>query len=281
MHKREVKPINLRSLFRKIKFSRAILRDFLIRRLLRDNFSLAVSQRRDKDYLSSRCMGEEVFRCVRAHTGFSLDERMSILDVGCGDGRVAAAFARHNHQLNYIGIDVNPYWVKALKYKFKNTNFKFIHINVFSDFYAKIGEIKADKFRFPFEDEQFDLIIANAIFDHLYPEETYNYLCNMKRVLHKKGRIWAAFIILRDEDKPDSLSYARWDYRYEIGDGYRTISEKLPTESIAYPIDKVMQMIRDSGLELEKIIYGWWRNTRTAHCDLNQHGLDVLLLQRS
>lgn len=153
MHKREVKPINLKSLFRRIKLSPAMLRDFLIRRLLRDNFSLAVSKRRDKDYLSSRYMGEEVFRCVRAHTGFSLEKPMSILDVGCGDGRVAAAFARHNHRLNYIGIDVNPHWVEALNHKFKDTNFKFIHINVFSDFYAKMGEIKADKFRFPFEDE--------------------------------------------------------------------------------------------------------------------------------
>lgn len=103
----------------------------------------------------------------------------------------------------------------------------------------------------------------------------------MKRVLHKKGKIWAAFIILRHEDKPDSFSYARWDYRYQIGDGYRTISEKQPTESIAYPIDKVMQMVKDSGFELEKIICGWWRDTRMAHHDLNRHGLDVLLLQRS
>ena len=256
-------------------------RDACLRWLLRDPFSLTWRRRRDPDYLLSRIRGEETFELIRALTGLACEAPLRILDVGCGDGRVAAAFARHDPRLDYVGLDIDRARTEALSRRFAKTAFSFRYAPIRNGTYGRAGTVSAREFQLPFPEAQFDLIIAHALFDHLLPEETRNYLGNMRRVLKPDGRIWATFSALRPEDAELPFASALWPYTERLDGGYRAMSREEPTRSLAYPLDAVLALIQENGLAVERAVYGWWRQPQQAYRDRNRHACDVFILRRA
>ena len=61
-----------------------------------------------------------------------IKKKSDILDLGCGDGCVAASFARNNHKGQYYGFDINNNWIKRINSVFlKDENFTFKYIDIF------------------------------------------------------------------------------------------------------------------------------------------------------
>lgn len=255
-----------------------LVKDWFVRRTLDDPYSLPVTLRRKKDYCASLKLGNQVFNWVRAHTKHEFSTPLDILDVGCGDGRVAGAFARHNPQLHYVGLDVNANWIRALNSKFpQKTSFIFFHADVFNPYYNPKGRERAENYKFPLDDEQFDLVILNSVFTHMRPAEVRNYLSEIHRTLRRAGLCWCTFYLLREDDA-DMYNHAEFKFEFDMGD-FKTINETCPENCIAYDEATVRRMI-PLGLELVEVIYGWWRNLKTADHDLNLHKQDVLILRK-
>ena len=253
------------------------IKDWLVRRILGDPYSLTITLRRKKNYCRSLDLGNQVFNWVRVHTKHEFSTPLNILDMGCGDGRTAGAFARHNPQLHYVGLDVNAEWICKLNSKFKKTNYKFYHADVFNPYYNQQGQIKAENYKFPFDDQQFDLIILNSVFTHMPPIEVQNYLGEIQRTLRNQGLCWCTFYILK-EDNAEMYQHAEFKFEFDMGN-FKTINKTCPENAIAYN-EETVKLIIPSGLQLTEVIYGWWRNLRFSHHDLNLHKQDVLILRK-
>jgi len=245
---------------------------------LDDNFSLPYLQRRNRPYTSYLKLGDQVFDLIRVHTKNQYLRPHDILDIGCGDGRVANAFRKNNPNLNYIGMDIYKNWIESLNKLYQDcTEYQFIHSNIFNEMYNKSGVERAEEYTFPFEDNKFDLIILNSVFTHMRPLDINRYLSEINRLLKNDGVVWCTFMILTD-DHHAKFPNAEFDHKYDMGD-YKSTRKDIPEYNIAFDENKLKNMINQH-LKIDKIIYGWWRNTKEAKFDLNIHKQDVLILNK-
>ena len=102
----------------------------------------------------------------------------SIIDFGCGGGRLAQPLAHYSSSLNYLGTDVAS---ELLEYAAANApdNFSFR---------------QHTELNFPAADESVDFIVAFSVLTHLLHEESYTYLLDAKRVLKSGGRFVFSFL---------------------------------------------------------------------------------------
>ncbi len=109
----------------------------------------------------------------------------SVLDVGCGNGRLVELFGVNSKQqivnsIEYVGIDQSVKLIEIAKKRNPGVEF---HV-------AEITKL-------PFEDNSFDAIYCIAVFCHIPPGFHQQALAEMKRVLKPGGKIimtnWNAF----------------------------------------------------------------------------------------
>ena len=106
-----------------------------------------------------------------------LKPQMSIIDYGCGSGRLAYALPEE-YNLNYLGIDIVD---ELLDYAISKSpaNYKFK---------------KHQQLNVPAVSESADMICVFSVFTHLLHQESYIYLEDMRRVLKEGGLIVFSFL---------------------------------------------------------------------------------------
>ena len=113
---------------------------------------------------------------------YGLKPDMSIIDYGCGSGRLAHALANAlpaDYNLNYLGIDVIEELLDYARTK-SPKNYKF--------------KIHKKNISIPVIDESIDIICAFELFPLLLHEEIYIYLEDMKRALKTGGKVIFSFL---------------------------------------------------------------------------------------
>lgn len=109
-----------------------------------------------------------------------LGEGQSLVDVGCGSGRLALPLSRNLGKIDYLGIDVVP---ELLEYASKIVagapGFRFV---------------KADGLRIPMADSTADMACFFSLFTHLLHEQSYLYLREALRVIKPGGRVVFSFL---------------------------------------------------------------------------------------
>lgn len=108
-----------------------------------------------------------------------LKSGMSVFDLGCGSGRLAATLGKEESlKIDYIGTDVVQ---DLLDYAVTKTpsHFRFLRHQALS---------------VPAEDSSIDIACAFSVFTHLLHHETYIYLEDMKRALKPGGKIVFSFL---------------------------------------------------------------------------------------
>jgi len=106
-----------------------------------------------------------------------LKEGMSVVDYGCGSGRLAHALSSL-FSIDYVGIDVVDELLSYAATK-SASHYKFI---------------KHHALNVPLESDSVNLVCAFSLFTHLLHHETFMYLEDMKRVLKKDGIIVFSFL---------------------------------------------------------------------------------------
>ena len=122
-----------------------------------------------------------------------------MLDVGCGIGRMARVLTTVLRPPGtYDGFDVAPSGIEWCRrhYRDQPVPFRFTHVDLVNATYNPRAEATASSFRFPYDDESFDLVIATSVFTHLLPEESSNYLSEIGRVLAPAGRLFSTWFLL-------------------------------------------------------------------------------------
>ncbi len=98
-----------------------------------------------------------------------LPPRPSVLDIGCGCGKLAR-FLYLNPDLKYVGLDVFLPAIKWCQHAFADLakdRFTFEHLDVYSELYNPTGKIKGNEVRLPADDNSIDVAIEASLFTHL------------------------------------------------------------------------------------------------------------------
>ena len=128
---------------------------------------------------------------------FNISPESSILDVGCGAGRLAIGLIADDIKISsYEGVDVmEPVIRWCQKYITPEyPAFNFTRINIKNSRYNPSGQIITDQFRLPL-DQEFDLIYLYSVFSHMDIHDIRSYLGEFNRLLAPNGNIFlTAFI---------------------------------------------------------------------------------------
>lgn len=203
-----------------------------------------------------------------------------ILDVGSGIGRKTLPLTRYLAPGGrYEGLDVNKVgtdWCTTRITK-RFPNFQFQHIDLYSKHYNPGGKCKPSEYRFPFDDQTFDLVILESVFTHMLPDDVDHYLAEIARVMKPGGRSMITYFLL-DEVSLPRIDAGRGDllFRHQYGP-CRIESAEVPETVIAYPTSLVLALYAKHGLEITVPIQcGSWSGRSDA-----SHYQDRIVAEKS
>ena len=194
-----------------------------------------------------------------------LQPHESVLDVGCGVGRMAIPLTNYlNTDGKYEGFDIireNIAWCqRAITPRFPN--FTFQHLDLINKQYNPQGILNPATTPFPYPDESFDFVTLTSVFTHLLPNVSQHYLNEIARVMKPSGRCLATFFILNDEalrcieSGKSKIPMSPWDSCYvsNLDD---------PEECIAFYEQDVLNWIEAASLTMRDIHRGSWCSRET------------------
>jgi SAM-dependent methyltransferase len=184
----------------------------------------------------------------------------SVLDVGCGIGRMARPLAGYLDSAgSYDGFDVNRDGVGWCRRHYaRHGNFRFQVADLYNRRYNPHGAHAAAEYRFPYDDVTFDFAILVSVLTHLLESEADHYLEETARVLKPGGRMLATFFLLNDESRrlmaegSTALAFLDPDEHVAVADA------DIPEEAVAYDEAWVRERLGAHGLELGEVRYGSW-----------------------
>ena len=130
-----------------------------------------------------------------------LKENDTVIDVGCGSGRLAYQLSKY-WKGHYVGLDVVPELLRYAKKLCNRPEWKF---------YVAPGLTISEP------EETADYVCFFSVFTHLLHEESYRYLQEAKRVLKPNGKIifsflefaisshWSVFESTLNDNRPDKV----------------------------------------------------------------------------
>jgi len=99
----------------------------------------------------------------------------------------------------------------------RHGNVRFHHADIYHQIYNPQGQLEAQEFRFPFEDDSFDFAVVTSVFTHMLFATVDRYLGELSRIVAQGGHVLATFFILNDQSRAllavlptDVLNAAGW-----------------------------------------------------------------------
>ena len=248
-------PRSLRWTLRKLYF----LPSDLIERVLNDRDELVPP--RSSIFTGSvddfRSSGSALVRRL-ADSGY-LTPESKVLDIGSGMGRVAVALISYRDgRGSYQGLDIVPSGIKWCSEKItsKYPNYVFTLADVFNKEYNPAGRLKASEYRFPFDDETFDLAVLGSVFTHMLPEDMRHYIAEISRVLKKGGTCCASYNLL-DAESLRTMKAGLGAFRFTRLGPHWVVDVNVPELAVAYEEDYARKLFEEHGLSCT-VHHGWW-----------------------
>ena len=191
-----------------------------------------------------------------------LQPHESVLDVGCGIGRVAIPLTRYLSDAGtYHGFDIVQQGVEWCSANIApaHRNFHFSWVNLYNRMYNPQGVEHASKFSFPYADRTFDFVFATSVFTHLLADDMRNYLREIARVMRGGGRSFITFHLLN----PTSLAAmhtekASSQFVHQLDPVSWSNDKTTPENGVAFTEEFVCSEYARNGLTISKTYYGAW-----------------------
>lgn len=216
-----------------------------------------------------RLVGHEFVQLFTGLAGLKPDE--TVLDVGCGVGRMAIALTKYiDERGHYEGFDIVKNGIEWCRDNItpRYPNFIFQFADIFNQAYNPGGKYKASEYRFPYGNEMFDFVFLSSVFTHMLYDDIDHYMYEISRVLKKNGRCFITFFLLNQDSLRyinENMSTINFAYIFPIGNkkassiNYRTSDEKTHESAIAYDEQLIRELYMKHKLEIvEPVRYGSW-----------------------
>jgi SAM-dependent methyltransferase len=205
----------------------------------------------DGDFLA---VGEQLADALKAHAGLTGSDQ--VLDIGCGNGRVAERLAPllRGDGGGYLGFDVSRAAIQACRRRFAGEpQMRFEHVDVWNGEYNADGRVAELDTVFPAPDGAIDLAFATSVFTHMRMPAVRRYLAESARVLKPGGRLaFTAFAL-----DPSRGASTMFDFQ-PFDETSLVIDQRHPERAVAHRREVLEAAIRDAGLELAASYNGAW-----------------------
>jgi SAM-dependent methyltransferase len=198
----------------------------------------------------------------------NLKPHESVLDVGCGVGRMAIPLTRYiSRQGEYCGFDISReaiQWCRNnITPRFPNFNFELS--DIYNTMYNPAGRWQDTSYIFPYSDKKFDFIFLTSVFTHMLPAGVEHYFSEIARVIKPGGTAMITYFILNEESKAlMNQGLAAKDFKHPVESCF-TANEAVPEHAIAYNEKAVLDLYEKYRFDLSgPIRYGSWPG-RTSH----------------
>jgi len=193
-----------------------------------------------------------------------LERHHTVLDIGCGIGRMAAGLACYLDPLTgrYHGFDPVPKGIAWCNQAFAAyPHFRFEQADVFNEHYWPQGRVLATDYHFPLPDWSVDFAIATSVFTHLYYEEVEAYLKEAARVLKPEGVLFSTFLLFDGERPPRRPNLPHLDFSepHPQRPAMWHVKDKPPLSAVAYKTSAVIDLIKRTTGRTPKVLPGRWR----------------------
>jgi ubiquinone/menaquinone biosynthesis C-methylase UbiE len=184
-----------------------------------------------------------------------------VLDVGCGVGKLAIAMTHYlDKDGSYEGLDIVPEAIEWCKKQIVGAygNVHFTLADVYNKEYNPKGRMQPADYRFPYDDETFDVVALYSVFTHMLPADVDQYVGEIARVLKTNGRIFATnFIINPESQRMMRSSGCAMQFKRNLG-SYWIQNGRVPELAVAYNEDYIRELHAKHGLSSPKIYDGTW-----------------------
>lgn len=200
-------------------------------------------------------VGDHFLKTLIRH---GLQPDMSVLDIGCGQGRMARPLVEYlSRNGSYTGLDIVASGIDWCQREYADLeNFTFLHADVHNKNYNPGGSVLAKDYRLPFETDSFDLIFLTSVFTHMFAEDMENYLAEISRVLKPGGKALITWFLLNDQSR--GATQPALDFRYELDEVSRTTLRESPEAAIAFDEAHILSLYQRYGLSIDAIEHGRW-----------------------
>jgi ubiquinone/menaquinone biosynthesis C-methylase UbiE len=183
------------------------------------------------------------------------------LDVGCGCGKLARPLTTYlNGEGGYDGIDITREVINWCKERYQNyPNFRFYFADLYSERYNPRGAFNASNYKFPFPNNEFDVVFVGSVFTHMVSEDIDNYIAEIARVMKVGGVCLATYFILdavSRENNAAGLTSPKFAYEFK-SQNCRVENPRVPEAAIAYDERFLQDLYSKHGLTM-RIVYGEW-----------------------
>ena len=187
----------------------------------------------------------------------------SVLDAGCGLGRIAVPLTEYlAGEGRYEGFDIDAAAIRWCQENITpaHPNFRFVVSDIHNRRYNPGGTIQPEAYTYPYADAQFDVVLLASVFTHLFPATVRRYLAEISRVLKPGGRCVASFFLLNERSEraiADGGVHERYRFPHEMK-GCRVKEVEIPEQAVAQYEPAVRAAYEAAGLKLDRIRYGRW-----------------------
>jgi SAM-dependent methyltransferase len=203
----------------------------------------------------------------------------SVLDVGCGYGRLALGILHStDHRGPYLGFDILPRQIEWCRTTISPAfpSVRFVHLDVRNGRYNPKGTIEATDVAFPARSATTDVCALFSVFTHLYRADIERYLGEIRRVLRPGGVAVTTWFLLDEARVPLAAAPTAMYPMVHVLDATTRYAEATdPLRAIAYDEAAVRAMVVAARLELVSVERGTWAGEpgRTVQ--------DLVVLRRS
>lgn len=197
-----------------------------------------------------------------------LRPEQTVLDVGCGVGRMALPLTRFlSSQGEYYGFDPTAEGVAWCTEHITSRypNFHFEVADLHNEFYNPKGKYSPENFRFPYQDNSFDFIFLTSVFTHLFPDALSNYFSEITRVLRQGGRSFITYLLMN----ADSIALIK-DGRSKLNfthalKGCWTAYPDNPEAGLAFDEAVIHSLYQAGPMKIEDVNYGGWCGRESSY----------------
>src|SRR6185312_6563940 len=189
-------------------------------------------------------------------------ETGTVLDVGCGWGRLAYGLLDQGFAGQYIGIDIIKPRIKWLVRHFssRQPRYTFRFNDVKNSWYNPSGTKSRINFN---ELPKPDTIVLVSVFTHMYENDVATYLKDLSAIMSPgSSLVFTCFLFDGPAEEKIAKKQATRLFTHKLSDDCRYDCLSNPLAAIAYTETKIMGLLTSAGLT-GRIIRGRWAGIKT------------------